>query len=57
MLKQAATVDDRVKAKPQEIDADRRIPAGRENHDDCDFENRWTPVALTLALDEAESEI
>ncbi len=57
MLKQAARVEDRIKAKPGEMNPDRGISAGTENHDDLDSGNRWTPVAFTLALDEAETEV
>jgi len=56
MLKQAATVDDGVQDGPRGIDMDGGIPVGPENYDEFDFENRWTPVAFTLALNAAESE-
>jgi hypothetical protein len=57
MLKQAARVEDLVKAEPGEMNPDRRISFESDNHDDFDLENRWTPVAFTLALDEAEGEV
>jgi hypothetical protein len=57
MLKQAATIDDRFQDRAAEMDVDRGISVEPENHDEFDFENRWTPVAFTLALGKTNSEI
>jgi hypothetical protein len=57
MLKQAATIDDRFQDRAAEMDVDGGISVEPENHDEFDFENRWTPVAFTLALGKTNSEI
>jgi hypothetical protein len=57
MLKQAATIDDCFQDGAAEIDVERGLSVEPENHDEFDFENRWTPVAFTLALGKANSEI
>lgn len=57
MLKETVRVADHVKAEREEIDPPRRIPVGPENKDEIAFESRWTPVAFTLALTDAESEV
>jgi len=54
MLKNAVELADRRRVEPERISADPRVPDGPDTTDD--LENRWTPVAFTLALTDDEGE-